>query len=106
MVANGDGPRDHPAIKHLKLPPLGHASRGALVITRTLLFSPDGDQITTRTPPGGGGRNLRALDKATGATTEVEVTVNKDECNRPDTTIEGLQKLRPVFNPAGSVGAG
>jgi glucose dehydrogenase len=68
MVANGDGPRDHPAIKHLKLPPLGHASRGALVITRTLLFSPDGDQITTRTPPGGGGRNLRALDKATGAT--------------------------------------
>ena len=68
MVANGDGPRDHPAIKHLKLPPLGHASRGALVITRTLLFAPDGDQINVRTPPGGGGRNLRVLDKATGAT--------------------------------------
>ena len=30
MVPNGDGPRDHPAIKHLNLPPLGHASRGAL----------------------------------------------------------------------------
>jgi acetyl-CoA acyltransferase len=45
-------------------------------------------------------------DKATGTSSEVEVTVDKDECNRPDTTIEGLQKLRPVFNPAGSVTAG
>ncbi len=68
MVPNGNGPRDHPAIKHLNLPPLGHASRGALVVTRTLVFAPDGDQINVRTPPGGGGRNLRALDKATGAT--------------------------------------
>jgi quinoprotein glucose dehydrogenase len=67
MVANGSGPRDHPALKHLELPPLGHASRGALVVTRTLLFAPDGDQINVRTPPGGGGRHLRALDKATGA---------------------------------------
>ena len=68
MMPNGGGPRDHPAIKHLNLPPLGHASRGALVVTRTLLFAPDGDQINVRTPPGGGGRSFRALDKATGAT--------------------------------------
>lgn len=68
MVANGDGPRDHPAIKHLNLPPLGHASRGAIVVTKTLLFAPDGDQITVRTPPGGGGTKMRALDKATGKT--------------------------------------
>ena len=67
MVANGDGPREHPLLKHLKLPPLGHASRGAVLVTRTLLFAPDGDQINVRTPPGGGGRHLRALDKATGA---------------------------------------
>jgi quinoprotein glucose dehydrogenase len=68
MVANGNGPRDHPAIKHLNLPPLGHASRGAIAVTRTLLFAPDGDQINVRVPPGGGGRNFRVLDKATGAT--------------------------------------
>jgi acetyl-CoA acyltransferase len=43
-------------------------------------------------------------DKATGTTTEVEVTVDKDECNRPDTTIEGLAKLPPAFG--GSVTAG
>jgi quinoprotein glucose dehydrogenase len=68
MVPNGDGPRDHPAIKHLNLPPLGHASRGAPLVTRTLLFVPDGDQVNVRTPAGGGGRKFRALDKATGAT--------------------------------------
>jgi quinoprotein glucose dehydrogenase len=68
MVPNGDGPRDHPALKHLNLPPLGHASRGAPLVTKTLLFAPDGDQINVRTPAGGGGRKFRALDKATGAT--------------------------------------
>ena len=78
MVPNGGGPRDHPAIRHLDLPPLGHASRGALVVTRTLLFAPDGDQINVRTPAGGGGRMFRALDKASGATiweTEMEAGV-------------------------------
>jgi quinoprotein glucose dehydrogenase len=68
MVPNGDGPRDHPALKGLNLPPLGHASRGALLITKTLVFAPDGDEINTRTPQGGGGRKFRALDKKTGAT--------------------------------------
>jgi len=68
MVANGDGPRDHPLLKALNLPPLGHASRGAPLVTRTLLFAPDGDQTNTRTPPGGGGTKFRALDKATGKT--------------------------------------
>jgi quinoprotein glucose dehydrogenase len=68
MVPNGSGPRDHPAIKHLDLPPLGHASRGAPLLTKTLLFAPDGDEVNIRTPTGGGGRMFRALDKATGAT--------------------------------------
>jgi acetyl-CoA acyltransferase len=44
------------------------------------------------------------LDKASGTTSEVEVTVDKDECNRPDTTIEGLQRLPPAFG--GTVTAG
>ena len=43
-------------------------------------------------------------DKATGTSVEVEVTVDRDECNRPDTTIEGLQRLPPAFG--GSVTAG
>ena len=68
MVPNGDGPRDHPALKGLKLPPLGHASRGAPLLTRTLLFAPDGDQVNVRTPVGGGGKQFRAMDKESGET--------------------------------------
>ncbi len=35
-----------------------------------------------------------------------EVTVSRDECIRPDTTAEGLKRLRPAFDPTGSVTAG
>ncbi|MEE3332046.1 MAG: thiolase family protein [Myxococcota bacterium] len=40
---------------------------------------------------------------------EEEVTVEKDECNRPQTTIEGLNSLKPVFKKeeeGGTVTAG
>jgi acetyl-CoA acyltransferase len=37
---------------------------------------------------------------------EEDFTVEKDECNRPGTTFEGLQKLKPVFKEDGSVTAG
>src|SRR5687767_5035845 len=50
------------------------------------------------------------LDKKTGEKTgEETVLVDRDECNRPDTTLEGLMKLPPVFDTAsgnGSVTAG
>jgi len=36
-------------------------------------------------------------DKATGATSEHKVTIEKDEGNRPETTIEALKGLKPVF---------
>jgi quinoprotein glucose dehydrogenase len=35
-------------------------------VTKTLLFVSEGDQVNVRTPPGGGGRKLRAYDKRTG----------------------------------------
>jgi quinoprotein glucose dehydrogenase len=77
MVPNGDGPRDHPLLKTLKLPPLGHPGRSAPLATKTLLFVGEGDPImanTDRVPksmplsiaPGAGGRKFRAFDKATG----------------------------------------
>ena len=48
------------------------------------------------------------LDRSTGtAIREEEALVERDECSRPDTTIEGLRKLPPVFDPQhGSVTAG
>lgn len=38
-------------------------------------------------------------DKETGNVSEVEVTLEKDEGNRPQTTLEGLQSLQPVVEP-------
>ena len=46
-------------------------------------------------------------NKETGAEKEVDITVDRDDCNRPETTLEGLSSLNPVFNPeSGSVTAG
>jgi acetyl-CoA C-acetyltransferase len=41
--------------------------------------------------------NMLVKDKATGAISAQEVTLSKDEGNRPGTTIENLQSLNPVF---------
>ena len=49
------------------------------------------------------------LDKKTGEKIgEEDACVDRDECNRPDTTLEGLAKLPPVFDKSGkgSVTAG
>ena len=47
------------------------------------------------------------MNKETGESKEIDYTVDKDECNRPETTLEGLSSLKPVFDPEnGSVTAG
>jgi acetyl-CoA acyltransferase len=50
------------------------------------------------------------LDKKTGEVSGTrEIICDRDECNRPDTTLEGLLALKPVFDPhsgKGSVTAG
>ena len=40
---------------------------------------------------------MLVTDKATNATSEKEITLDKDEGNRPSTTLEDLAKLKPVF---------
>jgi acetyl-CoA acyltransferase len=49
---------------------------------------------------------MEVTDKATGQTSRKEVVVERDECNRPDTTLEGLAKLPPAFKEGGTVTAG
>ncbi len=53
---------------------------------------------------------MALLDKKTGEKTGTqEVTCDRDECNRPDTTLEALLSLKPYFDPnsgQGSVTAG
>ena len=45
MVPNADGPRDHPALKGLNLPPLGQPMHDRVIVTPTLLFAAQGDII-------------------------------------------------------------
>jgi glucose dehydrogenase len=78
VTANGDGPRDHPLLKPLNLPPLGNPGRSSPLVTKTLVFLGEGDPVMAalgsrlrpempRTlAPGWGGRKFRAFDKATG----------------------------------------
>ena len=84
QVAQGPGPKDHPAIKHLDLPDLGSShsgsgavAQGGILVTKTILidflpariappFDPTrGEEEEPEEPQTGG--HLRALDKATGA---------------------------------------
>jgi quinoprotein glucose dehydrogenase len=72
QIPHGDGPRDHPALKHLDLPPLGASSHtflssGGPLVTKTLLFV---NQVQTRNDGPGFSTTeffLRAFDKKTGA---------------------------------------
>jgi quinoprotein glucose dehydrogenase len=74
-IANGDGPRYHPAIRHLNLPPLGQGGRVAPLVTKSLVFLGEGtNDGVIAAPPGYGGKMFRAFDKATGATVaEIEL---------------------------------
>jgi quinoprotein glucose dehydrogenase len=64
-VANGDGPRNHPALKGLNLPPLGVAGRPTPLLTRRLLFLGEGSDALAGVL--GSGRTFRAYNKETGA---------------------------------------
>src|SRR5205085_10724537 len=45
------------------------------------------------------------LDKQTGEVVgREEHTIERDECNRPDTTLEGLSSLKPYFDPKSGQG--
>jgi quinoprotein glucose dehydrogenase len=68
MVANGEAPdyvKNHPAMKGIDLSNTGKPSRAMLMVTKTLLFAPEGNNLWA-SPAGGGGNMLRALDKKTG----------------------------------------
>jgi len=49
---------------------------------------------------------MKVVDKATKAESIVDYVVTRDECNRPDTNMEGLAKLEPVKGPGNFITAG
>lgn len=48
----------------------------------------------------------KVKDKETGEVSDQEVTIAKDEGNRPSTTLEGLASLQPVMGPDTTITAG
>ena len=68
MIANGHAPDyvvNHPAMKGIDLTNAGRPTRAPLMVTKTLLFSADGNNLWA-SPAGGGGNLFRAIDKSTG----------------------------------------
>ena len=49
---------------------------------------------------------MKVQDKATGEISDKEVTIGKDEGNRPETTLEGLNSLKPVMGEGTTITAG
>jgi acetyl-CoA C-acetyltransferase len=50
--------------------------------------------------------SMKVADKATGAISDKDVRLTKDEGNRADTTLEGLRALKPVFANGQRIAAG
>jgi acetyl-CoA C-acetyltransferase len=49
---------------------------------------------------------MKKIDRASGQESMVDVTVDRDEGNRPDTTLEGLSALKPVFSGGQQIAQG
>lgn len=49
---------------------------------------------------------MKVMDKETKEISDVEITLDKDEGNRPSTTLEGLQSLAPVFKGGKQISEG
>ncbi|MGE0179370.1 MAG: acetyl-CoA C-acyltransferase [Sphingomonas sp.] len=49
---------------------------------------------------------MSVKNKETGEVTKQQVTITKDEGNRPETTLEGLASLQPVMGPEANITAG
>lgn len=71
QVPHGNGPRDHPLLKDLDLPPLGAAANGAIsnggpLLTRELLYTIQAEENPRRVTRMGTTGFIRAYDKSTG----------------------------------------
>lgn len=113
QVPNGVGPRDHPAIRHLKLGRLGSPGRPSPLATRSLLFIGEGSDFVG----GEGGRSagmpmeittnygapwFRAYDKAT-REVDREIELPTGVTGAPITYMfEGKQDIVARF-PPGSI---
>ena len=94
QVANGetyDWIKNHPALTGLKLPKLGRADEGGIVVTKTLVFAGQGCGLFRS--GSGGSQYFYAYDKATGQTVH-EMELPGGTCGNPMTySINGKQYI-------------
>jgi quinoprotein glucose dehydrogenase len=108
QVAHGDGPRDHPDLKALNLPPLGasshtYLSSGGPLVTKTLLFL---NQVQTKSDLSLSATEffMRAFDKKTGAVVW-EHRMTEPPFGTPMTYVhKGRQYLVVATGGAGTAG--
>ena len=104
MVPNGDGPRDHPALAHLDLPPLGQQGRVSALVTKTLVFLADGSDAMVVQPAAAGSRTFRAYDKTNGQVVS-EMELPAGVSGAPMTYFhEGRQYIVMAISGTGSEG--
>jgi len=90
MVPNADTPdlvKNHPALKQMSLGKTGRQDRGALMVTKTLLFAGEG-YGGFAVPQGSGGATFRAYDKGTGETVW-EFKLPANQASAPMTYMAG-----------------
>ena len=108
QVAHGEGPRDHPDLKALNLPPLGasshtYLSSGGPLVTKTLLFL---NQVQTKADLSLSATEffMRAFDKKTGAVVW-EHRMTEPPLGTPMTYVhKGRQYLVVATGGAGTAG--
>ena len=106
MIANADTPeaiRNHPRLSGVELPErTGHGDRGALLVTKSLLFAGEGAGLYGGQT--GGGRAFRAHDKATGEILS-EVELPAKQTGLPMTyAIDGVQYIVVPIGDTGHPG--
>lgn len=102
-VANGDGPRNHPQLKALNLPPLGNAGRPVALVTKTLLFVGDASNAVVGHAGIAGAAKFRAYDKSTGQVV-AQIDLPIGTTGGPMTCMVGGKQI--IVVPVGGKGYG
>ncbi len=85
QAPHGNGPRSHPLLKGLDLPPLGNPNAAGILVTRTLLFAGDRGHRSESS-------YLRAYDKSSGETLWEHPLPGRHHSATPITFLAGSQQ--------------
>jgi quinoprotein glucose dehydrogenase len=108
QIPFGDGPREHAAIKHLNLGPLGSMfpegviAEGGILVTKTLLITHIANVDETKQPRNANGSLLQAYDKKTGELV-ASIPVDRHLHSSPMTCSAGGKQFILIAGGGGGV---